>query len=167
MDNKSMFEQSVRSLAAIDDALGIGEDGCGDLEQTLYAIAELKAQAAKSHSESEQPTRLRCGGSAPLDIEAIRQSPRQFCDLETVEKLSDYALVCELRIARQERQIAELVSNLAEPSAWMLECQTPGGDTTWRLSWGRSGAGMCNRIEGEAHEIPLYALKKRDEPCGQ
>lgn len=41
-DYKSMFEQAVRTLAAIDEALGIGEDGCGDPEQTLEAIAELK-----------------------------------------------------------------------------------------------------------------------------
>lgn len=42
-DYKSMFEQAVRTLAAIDDALGIGDDGCGDPDQTLTAIAELKA----------------------------------------------------------------------------------------------------------------------------
>ena len=42
-DYKSMFEQAVRTLAAIDEALGIGDDGCGDPEQTLTAIAELKA----------------------------------------------------------------------------------------------------------------------------
>ena len=42
-DYKSMFEQAVRTLAAIDDALGIGDDGCGDPEQTLYAIDELKS----------------------------------------------------------------------------------------------------------------------------
>ncbi len=40
------------------------------------------------------------GGSEPLDIEAIRQSPRQFVDLVTVVKLSDYAMVCELKIER-------------------------------------------------------------------
>lgn len=28
-DYKSMFEQAVRTLAAIDEALGIGDDGCG------------------------------------------------------------------------------------------------------------------------------------------
>lgn len=44
---KSMFEQAVRTLAAIDEVLGIGDDGCGDPEQTLYAIAELKAAAAR------------------------------------------------------------------------------------------------------------------------
>jgi len=38
-----MFEQAVRTLAAIDEALGIGDDGCGDPEQTLEAIACLKA----------------------------------------------------------------------------------------------------------------------------
>ena len=44
-DYKSMFEQAVRTLAAIDEALGIGDDGCGDPDQTLTAIAELKARA--------------------------------------------------------------------------------------------------------------------------
>lgn len=42
-DYKSMFEQAVRTLATIDEALGIGDDGCGDPEQTLDAIACLKA----------------------------------------------------------------------------------------------------------------------------
>ena len=42
-DYKSMFEQAVRTLAAIDEALGIGDDGCGDPDQTLTAIEELKA----------------------------------------------------------------------------------------------------------------------------
>ena len=47
-DYKSMFEQAVRTLASIDEALGIGDDGCGDPDQTLTAIAELKEQAAAS-----------------------------------------------------------------------------------------------------------------------
>lgn len=42
-DYKIMFEQAVRTLAAIDEALGIGDDGCGDPDQTLTAIADLKA----------------------------------------------------------------------------------------------------------------------------
>ena len=46
-DYKSMFEQAVRTLAAIDEALGIGDDGCGDPEQTLTAIADLKAESAR------------------------------------------------------------------------------------------------------------------------
>ncbi|MGL4557078.1 MAG: hypothetical protein ACRCV5_06225 [Afipia sp.] len=47
-DYKSMFEQAVRTLAAIDEALGIGDDGCGDPEQTLFAIAELKSSKVGS-----------------------------------------------------------------------------------------------------------------------
>ena len=43
-DYKSMFEQAVRTLAAIDEVLGIGDDGCGDPDQTLTAIAELKEE---------------------------------------------------------------------------------------------------------------------------
>ena len=46
-DYKSMFEQAIRTLAAIDEALGIGDDGCGDPDQTLYAIEELKAEARR------------------------------------------------------------------------------------------------------------------------
>ena len=46
-DYKSMFEQAVRTLAAIVEALGIGDDGCGDPEQTLTAIADLKAESAR------------------------------------------------------------------------------------------------------------------------
>jgi hypothetical protein len=44
-DYKAMFEQAVRALARIDEALGLGDDGCGDLDQTLTAIADLKARA--------------------------------------------------------------------------------------------------------------------------
>jgi len=47
---KIMLEDAIRSLAAIDEALGIGEDGRSYLEQTLYAIAELKAAAAQGEA---------------------------------------------------------------------------------------------------------------------
>jgi hypothetical protein len=43
IDDPVMARQAVRTLAAIDEALGIGDDGCGDPDQTLAAIAELKA----------------------------------------------------------------------------------------------------------------------------
>ena len=49
-DYKSMFEQAVRTLAAIDEELGIGDDGCGDPYQTLTAIAELKDAALRGES---------------------------------------------------------------------------------------------------------------------
>lgn len=48
----------------------------------------------------------------------------------------------------------------AVTEAWMLEYQTMGGDTTWKLSWSKSGAGVCNRIQGPSHEIKLYAAPK-------
>lgn len=49
-DYKSMFEQAVRTLAAIDEALGIGDDGCGDPDQTLTAIDDLKAMAQRGEA---------------------------------------------------------------------------------------------------------------------
>ena len=45
---------------------------------------------------------------------------------------------------------------LPEPSAWMLGCQTMGGDVGWILSWSKSGAGVCHRLSGEEFEHPLY-----------
>ncbi len=58
-----------------------------------------------------------------------------------------------------------------EPVAWMLECQTHTGDTAWKLSWSRSGAGVCNRLQGQWHEKPLYEApqphpQKRPQNCG-
>ena len=44
---KGMFEQAIRTLAAIDDALGIEDDGCNEPERTLEAIEELKEKAAR------------------------------------------------------------------------------------------------------------------------
>ena len=52
----------------------------------------------------------------------------------------------------------------AQPVAWMLECQTLSGDTGWILSWSQSGAGLCNRIPGLAHEKPLYAAPHAAAP---
>lgn len=43
-----------------------------------------------------------------------------------------------------------------EPAAWMLECPTCTGDLTWKLSWSKSGAGVCNRLSGDSHEKALY-----------
>ena len=57
------------------------------------------------------------------------------------------------KITEMERQ---------EPVAWMLNCPTLGGDIGWILSWTQSGAGLCNRLQGEENEKRLYAL-----PCAQ
>lgn len=45
---------------------------------------------------------------------------------------------------------------LPEPVAWMLGCQTLGGDAGWKLSWSQSGAGVCNRLAGKEFEHALY-----------
>ena len=45
---------------------------------------------------------------------------------------------------------------MPEPSAWMLGCQTMGGDVDWKLSWSKSGAGVCHRLNGKEFEQPLY-----------
>ena len=50
------------------------------------------------------------------------------------------------------------------PVAWMLECPTTTGDTDWRLSWSRIGAGLCNRLQGEEHEKPLYTAPPKSQP---
>ena len=49
-DYKSMFKQAVIILAKIDEALGLGEDGCADPEETLFAIKELKARAERGEA---------------------------------------------------------------------------------------------------------------------
>jgi len=43
-----MWPQMIAALAAIDAALGLPDDGCNSTQQTLDAIAKLKAEAAKS-----------------------------------------------------------------------------------------------------------------------
>jgi hypothetical protein len=45
-----------------------------------------------------------------LDIEAIRQSPRQYVDLETVEWLSDYAMILEQQLSKLTMERDEAVS---------------------------------------------------------
>ena len=51
-----------------------------------------------------------------------------------------------------------------EPVAWMLECPTMTGDTDWVLSWSQSGAGLCDRLQGEEHEKPLYTAPPKSQP---
>ena len=77
-DYKSMFEQAVRTLAAIDEALGIGDDGCGDPDQTLTAIADLKASPISEEAmdilraENEQLERER--DQLATQSEAMREA---------------------------------------------------------------------------------------------
>lgn len=74
-----------------------------------------------------------------------------------------YDLQKEQAIQEAIIEIRELRDKIAEmekqePVAWMLNCQTLGGDTGWILSWTQSGAGLCNRLSGEENEKKLYAL---------
>ena len=110
------------------------------------------------------------------DINELRQSLGAVAP-EEVGELLDRLEVAEKDIVLKERIIDSLGSELnavanerdalqakveaterQEPVAWMLNCQTLGGDTGWMLSWTQSGAGMCNRLSGEENERKLYAL---------
>ena len=78
--------------------------------------------------------------------EAIDAAVEMIDRLEAAEKERDDL---KAKIAEMEKQ---------EPVAWMLNCQTLGGDTGWILSWTQSGAGLCNRLQGDENEKRLYAL---------
>ena len=43
-----------------------------------------------------------------------------------------------------------------EPVAWIIGYQTITGDIGKKLSWSKSGAEVCNRLQGEEYETPLY-----------
>ena len=62
-DYKSLFEQAVRTLAAIDEVLGVGDDGCGDPDQTLTAIEDLKAAAKVGAGRTATVTREMIGAA--------------------------------------------------------------------------------------------------------
>ena len=69
-------------------------------------------------------------------------------------KLWDQYVALENECDTLRAKIAEMEKQ--EPVAWMLNCQTLGGDTGWILSWTQSGAGLCNRLSGEENEKKLY-----------
>ena len=54
------------------------------------------------------------------DIEAIRQSPRQYCTVEDVETLSDYAMALEERVEIVEQQLAAAIAacKLKDEALW-------------------------------------------------
>jgi hypothetical protein len=94
---------------------------------------------------------------------------RNVADLEIALKQQaerTEAAEAELLAVREDNhsmmvEIDELRKELArlreqEPVAWMLECQHWTGDTAWLLSWSKSGAGQCNRLDGESHQRALY-----------
>jgi len=76
-DYKSMFEQAVRTLAAIDRALEIGDDGCGDPEQTLHAIYNLKASPI---SEEAMDILRAENEKLKAEIAKLRKSMLEICE---------------------------------------------------------------------------------------
>ena len=111
------------------------------------------------------------GGSAPLDIDEIRQSPRQFVDLETVEKLSDYAMVCELKIDRLTKQLEANNPLLDEAADRIESLEQLAKDMAEALGWA-----LANIIEepyewsceedSDAHNAAIKALSRYREVCG-
>ncbi|MDH1814937.1 Lar family restriction alleviation protein [Comamonas aquatica] len=81
-------------------------------------------------------------------------APGYFC--MTTLRCADFSerYAAMLAAAPQPPEAAPV--QLPEPSAWMLGCQTMGGDVGWKLSWYKSGAGVCHRLSGEEFEHPLY-----------
>lgn len=88
--------------------------------------------------------------------------PRELLDsLLTVIESNGYA-------ADEVEVVDELRALLSAPSpagvdglevvAWQLGCQTMGGDVGYVLSWNKSGAGVCSRLNGEEHERALCRL---------
>ena len=58
--------------------------------------------------------------SQVIDLEEIRQSPRQFIDLETVERLSDYSMMLERQLAASQAEKEEWVTRNAEKVTELL-----------------------------------------------
>lgn len=82
-DYKSMFEQAVDTLAAIDEALGIADYGCCDPGKTLTAITELKAKVQATQAvpmtDGIRPEDFTVdvvvkpmGGFAPVNTQGVR-----------------------------------------------------------------------------------------------
>jgi hypothetical protein len=114
---ESMFEQAVRTLAAIDDALGIGDDGCCDPDQTLTAIADLKEAARRGEA-------LACAvmtdqvGHGGHNVELTSNEAVQVrCEAEIASILDD--LRTEADLCRNET--ADDIANLLDSAANEIE----------------------------------------------
>lgn len=83
MDYRRMFEESAAALGAIDDVLGIGEDGCGSPMATIEQVKHWRGlllwalyHHQGSSSEVGQPIRSALGIDvhAPLTAEQLRDA---------------------------------------------------------------------------------------------
>lgn len=94
-----------------------------ELEEKWLSEQRINLQIEAEFEElaSQLAYRTNMGGKEPPDLEVIRQSPRQFVDMETVESLADYALCLELKVARQQDQLATRDQQVAEACAELAE----------------------------------------------
>lgn len=56
----------------------------------------------------------------------------------------------------------DMTVKMPKPVAWMLAYQTISGGIGWKLSWTRSGAGVCNRLPGESREKSLITTDQAE-----
>ena len=92
---------------------------------------------------------------SPIQAELIKQTNRAASAEQQLTAMTQRyemanAMGIEARAQLAQRQVP------AKPVAWLLGCQTMGGDVGWKLSFSQSGAGVCHRLNGKEYERPLY-----------
>ena len=123
------------------------------LKRLHTRVQELEAQAARRAPAAPVPQGWRL-----VPVEPTKEMIQRACDDHGYPGGSRWVYRdgyrSMLATAPQPPEAAPV--ELPEPAAWMLGCQTMGGDVGWKLSWSQSGAGVCHRISGKEHEMPLY-----------
>lgn len=90
---QALWPQMIRALAAIDEALGLPDDGCNSTAQTLDAIRQLRANLAASQARSVRMVELMRKLREPdWHIESIREFQRELAALENAAMSDDSAL---------------------------------------------------------------------------
>ena len=117
-----------------------------DTKELRQALGALQPEEVAELLDRLEAAEKECDKLKELNIALYRNSNSQVIHNARLAE-ENYAL--RAKIEQMEKQA---------PVAWMLNCQTLGGDTGWILSWTQSGAGLCNRLQGEENEKRLYAL---------
>ena len=173
----------TKELRRLTKAALIGPDGVSlnwlkllqdfQKEANPAAISELLDRLEEAESDALEQARLNGMGSereaalmakleaAEKEIESWKGLAKQFGNeadalRAAVRHEADCVEACKAEVETLRARIEAMEKQ--ESAAWMLNCQTLGGDTGWILSWTQSGAGLCNRLRGEENEKKLYAL---------
>lgn len=130
-----------------------------EIGEAIDAAVEMIDRLEAAESDALEQARLNGVGSEREAALMVKLEAAEK-DIALKERIID-SLGSTLNAVANERDA--LLARIEEmerqkPVAWMLNCQTLGGDTGWMLSWTQSGAGMCNRLSGEENERKLYAL---------